>query len=83
MIAPIRCFNCGKVVSNKFETFHKLKKSKSSEWIFKHLKIDKYCCKMVLLTSIQSCDNILQSRYKLPPNIKRIPSIKKREFVAR
>ena len=80
---PIRCFNCGKVFGNKFEEFNKLKETKNKDWIFKHLKLDRICCRMNLMTSIETSSIFLQSNYTLPPNLKRIPSIKNRNFIAR
>ena len=83
MMHPIRCFNCGKVFGTKFEEFKTLKKTKTNDWIFKHLELDRICCRMNLMTSIETINIIIQSSFTLPPNIKRITSIKRREFIAR
>jgi DNA-directed RNA polymerase subunit N (RpoN/RPB10) len=50
---PIRCFTCGKVLGNKFEKFYTYK---DKEKAYKDLGIERYCCKNILLTSIDTSE---------------------------
>jgi len=49
MSRPIRCFTCSKVLGNKYERFDKYD---DKEQAYKDLGIERYCCKRMLLTSI-------------------------------
>lgn len=52
---PIRCFTCGKVIANKEELFLKLKKeNKEPKEIFKILGFSRYCCKRMIMSSIDT-----------------------------
>ena len=53
MSRPIRCFTCNKVLGNKYERFDKYKDKVKA---FSELGIERYCCKNVLLTSIDTQD---------------------------
>tara|TARA_Y100000592_G_C5447414_1_gene306784 strand:+ start:1382 stop:1618 length:237 start_codon:yes stop_codon:yes gene_type:complete len=50
---PIRCFTCGKVLGNKYERFNIYK---DKEQAYKDLGIQRYCCKTILLTSIDTSE---------------------------
>tara|TARA_Y100001972_G_scaffold113902_1_gene149063 strand:- start:1511 stop:1747 length:237 start_codon:yes stop_codon:yes gene_type:complete len=50
---PIRCFTCGKVLGNKYERFNTYK---DKEQAYKDLGIQRYCCKTVMLTSIDTSE---------------------------
>ena len=50
---PIRCFSCGKVLANKYEKFITYE---DKEQAYKDLGIERYCCKTILLTSIDTHD---------------------------
>ena len=66
MLIPIRCFTCGKIISNKYEKYLELvegrkKKEKyinnqdkniDNDDIFKELKLKRYCCRRMLLTHV-------------------------------
>ncbi len=51
MSRPIRCFTCSKVLGNKYERFDEYD---DKEQAYKDLRIDRYCCKRMLLTSIDT-----------------------------
>ena len=51
MAHPIRCFTCSKVLGNKYERFEKYE---DKEQAYKDLGIERYCCKRMLLTSIDT-----------------------------
>ena len=50
---PIRCFTCGKVLGNKYEKFNTYN---DKEKAYKELGIQRYCCKTILLTSIDTSE---------------------------
>jgi DNA-directed RNA polymerase subunit N (RpoN/RPB10) len=65
---PVRCFTCGKVLANKEETFNKLKKEgKINKEIFEYLKLDRYCCRRMLLTSIDTC--LIMNTFEIDKNL--------------
>lgn len=51
MSRPIRCFTCSKVLGNKYEKFDTYE---NKELAYKDLGIERYCCKRMLLTSIDT-----------------------------
>jgi DNA-directed RNA polymerase subunit N len=65
MSRPIRCFTCSKVLGNKYEKFDKYKDKTKA---FLELGIERYCCKTMLLTSIDT--QVLFEGYEnFPPSI--------------
>ena len=63
-IIPIRCFTCGKVLANKWEKFCEYE---DKVLAFKELNIERYCCKRILLTTIDTFD--VTSKYTELPDI--------------
>jgi DNA-directed RNA polymerase I, II, and III subunit RPABC5 len=60
MIIPVRCYTCGKVIGNKWETYVYYKKEKIDEReIFEKLGLKRYCCKRMLLTHVDLIDKII------------------------
>lgn len=60
MIIPVRCYTCGKVVGNKWETYKNLVDQKiDSEIIFEKLRLNRYCCKRMLSTHVDLVDKII------------------------
>ena len=53
MSRPIRCFTCSKVLGNKYEKFDEYK---DKEKAYRDLGIERYCCKTILLTSIDTSE---------------------------
>ena len=61
MIIPIRCFSCGKVTGNKWQTYQKLLKDGMTECeALNKLGLKRYCCKRILLTHVELIDKILE-----------------------
>ena len=67
MIIPIRCFTCGKVVADKWKPFLKMveeaenKKTKDEHYkkkILDKLKLQRYCCRRMILANVDMCDKI-------------------------
>jgi len=66
MPLPIRCFSCGKVVARYETKIEKmLKEGKKYSSIFEELGIDRYCCRSVVMTSVDL--NEILIKYKTLP----------------
>lgn len=62
---PIRCFTCGKVLGNKWEEYQKYKgQGLSFDLICKNLRIQRYCCKRMLITSIDYSEKLVFNKLK-------------------
>lgn len=60
MIIPVRCFTCGKVIGNKWEPYCKLLSSGvESKEALDQLKLERYCCRRMLITHVELIDQIL------------------------
>jgi len=56
---PIRCFTCGKLLGDKFEEFDKrVKEGQDPKQVLDDLGLKRYCCRTVMLTSIDATDEI-------------------------
>jgi len=62
LLAPIRCFTCGKEINTLYHLFIKKLKTKSSKEIFQEETFYKlrWCCKTHILTSNENIDQIFQ-----------------------
>lgn len=76
---PIRCFTCGKVLGNKYEKFHCYN---DKEKAYKDLGITRYCCKIILLTSIDTSE-LMQDYVEFPKCVKLQENHSDRIFDAR
>lgn len=74
MIIPVRCFNCGKVLGNKWILYKKLVKDEkmSEKEALEFLGLNKYCSTSIFLTHVDTIDQLLKyDRYNhiLPPHM--------------
>ena len=61
MIIPIRCFNCGKVIGNKWEKYVSLiREGYTVKEALDILNLDRYCCRNVLMSHVNIIDQLLQ-----------------------
>lgn len=74
MIIPIRCFTCGKILADKWEPYlNSIQSKKNKLTIYNYnknnedtiekktldkLKINRYCCRRMMLAHIDMCDKI-------------------------
>jgi DNA-directed RNA polymerase I, II, and III subunit RPABC5 len=59
MIIPVRCFSCGKVVGSKWEKYLKLlEEGKSIKEALDELKLEKFCCRAVVMSNAETIDII-------------------------
>lgn len=61
MICPVRCFSCGQVVADKFEKYVELlSEGKTPEQALDQLGVKKYCCRRMLLTHVETIDEVIK-----------------------
>jgi len=60
MIIPVRCFTCGKVIGNKWETYCTLLQADYSEGdAMDKLGLRRYCCRRMILTHVDLIEKLL------------------------
>jgi DNA-directed RNA polymerase subunit N len=60
VLVPVRCFTCGNLVSDKFEEYqNKLKSGEEPAKILDSLGIKRYCCRRMLLTTVETIQQVL------------------------
>ena len=60
MIVPVRCFTCGKVLANKWETYLSLLRSDYTEGdALDELSLKRYCCRRMMLTHVDLIEKLL------------------------
>ena len=61
MIIPVRCFSCGGLVGDKWEEFAKrVKEGEDSGRVLDSLGVERYCCRLMLLSHVEVIDEILK-----------------------
>jgi DNA-directed RNA polymerase I, II, and III subunit RPABC5 len=60
MIIPVRCFTCGKVIGNKWENYLKLKEEYDEKIALDKLKLNRYCCRRMLLSHVELIEKLLE-----------------------
>ncbi|HJN57855.1 MAG: DNA-directed RNA polymerase subunit N [Nitrososphaerales archaeon] len=60
MLKPIRCFTCGSLVAEKYSEFDKLVKAGGDpNEVMNSMKINRYCCRRMLLSNVNIIDHVL------------------------
>ena len=60
VLIPVRCFTCGSLIADKFEDYQtKLKAGENPEKVLNDLKIDRYCCRRMLLTTVETIQQVI------------------------
>lgn len=60
MIIPIRCFTCNKVIGNKWNEYLILKENFDDKECLDKLKLNRYCCRRMILTHVELIDKLLK-----------------------
>ncbi|MCS7097621.1 MAG: DNA-directed RNA polymerase subunit N [Candidatus Methanomethyliaceae archaeon] len=61
MIIPIRCFTCGKLIGDKWESYKKaIMSGRDPAKVLDELNITRYCCRRMFLSHIELIDEVLQ-----------------------
>ena len=60
MLKPIRCFTCGSLVAEKYNKFDELVKAGGDpNEVMNSMKINRYCCRRMLLSNVNIIDHVL------------------------
>ena len=60
MLVPVRCFTCGKLISDKYEDYqNKVKIGEDPAKVLDELGIERYCCRRMLLTTVETIQQII------------------------
>ena len=60
MLVPVRCFTCGNLVADKFEEYQKrVKSGEDPAKILDSLGIERYCCRRMLLTTVETIQQVI------------------------
>ncbi len=61
MLMPVRCFSCGFPVSEYYEAYKEsIAKGKTPEEALNSLDIKNYCCRRMLLTSVDYITELIK-----------------------
>ncbi len=55
-MVPVRCFTCGKVISNVWDEYRKRIGTEDAGKVLDDLGIERYCCRRMLLTHVELVD---------------------------
>jgi DNA-directed RNA polymerase subunit N len=59
MMVPVRCFTCGKVLAQYWDTYQeRLARGEKAGAILDSLGISRYCCRRMLLTHVDLIDDV-------------------------
>ncbi len=57
MIAPVRCFSCGKVVGSSWEKYQKaLEEGKSIKEALDECGLKRFCCRSAIMSHVETID---------------------------
>ena len=60
MLVPVRCFTCGNLVADKFDDYqNKVKSGEEPAKVLDSLGIERYCCRRMLLTTVETIQQVL------------------------
>jgi len=60
MLAPVRCFTCGKLIANIYNGYlTQLKQGEEPNKIMDSLKITRYCCRRMLVSSVETIYQVI------------------------
>jgi DNA-directed RNA polymerase subunit N len=61
MIIPVRCFTCGKLIADKWETFNqRVRAGDKPQKVLDQLNIRRYCCRRMMITHVEIIDEFLK-----------------------
>jgi len=60
VLVPVRCFTCGNLVADKFDEYqNRVKSGEEPAKILDSLGIERYCCRRMLLTTVETIQQVL------------------------
>jgi len=60
VLVPVRCFTCGNLVADKFDEYqNRVKSGEEPAKILDSLGIERYCCRRMMLTTLETIQQVL------------------------
>ena len=60
VLIPVRCFSCGNLIADKYDDYQtKLKAGEDPEKVLNDLEINRYCCRRMLLTTVETIQQVI------------------------
>jgi len=60
VLVPVRCFTCGNLVADKFDEYqNRVKSGEDPAKILDSLGIERYCCRRMMLTTLQTIQQVI------------------------
>ena len=60
MLVPVRCFTCVNLIADKFEDYqNRVRSGEKPAKILDSMDIKRYCCRRMLLTTLESIQQIV------------------------
>jgi len=60
VLVPVRCFTCGNLVADKFDEYqNRVKSGEEPAKILDSLGIERYCCRRMMLTTVETIQQVL------------------------
>ncbi len=61
MMMPVRCFSCGQVVADKWDSYNERvnKNNEDPGKVLDEMKVTRYCCRRMFISHIDLIDDIL------------------------
>jgi len=60
MLIPVRCFTCGNLIADKYDDYqNSVKSGEDPAKVLDSLDITRYCCRRMLLTSLETIQQII------------------------
>ena len=60
MLIPVRCFTCGNLIADKYDDYqNKIRSGEDPAKVLDELGISRYCCRRMLLTSLETIQQII------------------------
>ena len=60
MLAPVRCFTCGKLIANIYnEYLTQVKQGEEPNKVMDSLKITRYCCRRMFVSSVETIYQVI------------------------
>jgi len=60
MLIPVRCLTCGKMIADKYDDYqNRMRAGEDPTKILDSLGFDRYCCRRMLLTSVETIQQVI------------------------
>jgi DNA-directed RNA polymerase subunit N len=60
MIVPVRCFTCGKVIGDSYESFvQRMELGEKSDEVLDSLGIERFCCRKMLIAHADLIEDVI------------------------